>query len=62
MIKQLCEMIRKDKQVFYGYQSSIAKCFYDAFERHPKRYKTLDDAQAIANEAAVEFLNNLIKE
>lgn len=56
----LTEKLIKDESLYYGWQSNIAMSFYDEYRRsHVKVPKDLKD---IANEAAKDFLNRLIKE
>jgi len=56
-VKTITNAIKKDPDLFYGYQSNIAMAFYDEYRRNPKKYKSLHDIHEIANEAAKHFLN-----
>jgi hypothetical protein len=60
-IKVLSKSLREDKEFYYGYQSNIAMCFVDEAKKQRTRdsYKKLHN---VANEAAKNFLNLLIKE
>lgn len=58
--------LRKDEELYYGYQSNIAMAFVDAYhyykEKNNKKYINRNDLHMIANNAASNFLNLLIKE
>lgn len=55
----LCENLESDPDYYLTWQANIAMAFYDNFSRH---YGWADSAiHEIANNAAKEFLNNLIK-
>jgi hypothetical protein len=61
----IVKMIKEDPEMFYGYQSNIAMAFYDEYlrykEDHIKKYVNKKDLHIIANDAAENFLNLLIK-
>jgi len=61
MIEKLKKALREDKELYYGYQSNIAMAFYDEYRRNDKKYKNLQDIHLIANNAAKNFLDLLIK-
>ena len=58
-IKILTKKLVKDQDYFYGFQSNIAMAFVDEFNRSNKKYKSKDDIHQIANQAAINFLNQL---
>lgn len=51
------EELRKDKELYYAYQSSIAMSFKDALANAGINFPQLHD---LANDAAKNFLNLLI--
>ena len=54
--------LRDDKDLYYAWQSNIAMSFIDGFNRkHPKSSNSLS-IHEIANQAAKNFLDSLIKE
>lgn len=58
MIKKLVEALKKDKGLYYGYQSNIAMAFYDEAKGQGIPQVKL---HKIANNAAKNFLNLLIR-
>lgn len=64
-VKTLSKSLRKDKDLYYAYQSNIAMQFKDEYSKKRKRknydYLNNDDIHDIANDAAKNFLNLLIK-
>ena len=62
MLKKLIKSLRKDKELFFSWQSSIAMGFIDEYYRNKKKHKNKNDIHFIANNAAKNFLNMLIKE
>ena len=64
-IKILIEELRKDKDFYYGWQSNIAMAFKDKYynykKKKKKRWLNQEDLHKIANEAAKDFLNLLIR-
>ena len=60
-VKILSEFLQKDDELYYGYQSNIAVAFQDEFARSPFDYKNRKEVHRISNEAAKNFLNNLIR-
>jgi len=61
MIEILRKALKKDKELYYGYQSNIAVQFQDEFARNKKKYKNRQDIHEISNTAAKNFLDLLIK-
>ena len=68
-IKVLQKHLRKDKSegsYYYSWQANIAMAFYDEMSRYyPKQnadYILSNELHEIANQAAKNFLDNLIKE
>lgn len=61
MIKKLIKNLKKDKQYYYSWQANIAMAFKDEYDRCSKKYKNRKDIHNIANKAAINFLNLLIK-
>ena len=66
IIGELCKMLREDQDFYYSWQSNIAMSFKDAFSRRATEYEQKafgsDLIHAIANEAAMNFLDLFIKE
>ncbi len=61
-VKSLTSAIKKDKDLYFGYQSNIAMAFVDEYERCKKKYKNKSDIRRIANAAAKNFLNAWIRD
>ncbi len=65
-IKILIRNLRKDKELYYGWQSNIAMAFNDHYynykKKKNKRWLNQEDLHKIANESAKNFLNLLIRE
>ena len=61
MIEKLKKALKEDKELYYAYQSNIAMAFYDEYRRCEKKYKNIEDIHRIANNAAKNFLDLLIK-
>ena len=61
MLKKLIKNLRKDKGLYYSYQSGIAMAFMDEYLKCKKKYKNRNDIHRISNQAAKNFLNLLIK-
>ena len=63
-ITDLRKALRKDKELFYAYQSNIAMSFKDSLYSYKRNTgkKTLskNDYHIIANDAAINFLNLFI--
>ena len=64
-IEVLCNALRKDEELYLGYQSNIAMSFVDAVNRHTtdegnSRLLTQEQLKHYANDAAENFLNLLI--
>lgn len=57
----MIDKIKKDKELYYAWQSNIAMAFYDEYRRCEKKYKNLNDIHRIANDGAKNFLNLLVK-
>lgn len=66
--KVVKETLQKDSELYYVWQCGIAMSFYDAFNNHYKdiyqdgQYDRYPDLHEIANKAAKNFLNLLIKD
>jgi hypothetical protein len=64
-VKTLSKKLRKDPELFYAYQASIAMQFYDEYSRRrkEKNYDYLNNSEIneIANDAAYAFLSLLIR-
>ena len=62
-VDTLCKALRKDKELYYAYQSNIAMAFVDEFARYAKIRDYVDNnaVHLIANEAAKNFLNLFIE-
>jgi len=56
----LAKALREDEGFYYSYQANIAVAFQDEFARSPLKYKNRSEVHRISNEAAKNFLNNLI--
>jgi len=58
--------LAKDPDLFYGWQANIAMAFHDEFSNFRTVSKSgrpnLKEIHSIANNAAINFLNLLIKE
>lgn len=65
-LKQVTEQLNSDRALFYSWQSNIAMAFVDECGRHKKKsklkYLSNSDIHLCANNAAINFLNQLIKE
>jgi len=66
MIKKLKKQLKINTELYYGYQANIAMSFVDACDNFKRKNnkKTLSnqDIHYVANEAAKNFLNLLIKD
>jgi len=62
-VKNLCSALKKDKDYYYSWQANIAMAFKDEHYRQKskKSYMNQEDIHNVANEAAKNFLNLLIK-
>ena len=64
-VKTLCKELKKDPDLYFSYQSSIAVAFQDTYRRKLRDnnydYLNSNDIHKISNEAAVEFLDLLIR-
>jgi hypothetical protein len=60
-IKIVCKTLREDQGLFYAFQANIAMAFVDENRRQGSRdsYKKV---HGVANAAAVNFLNLLIRD
>ena len=54
--------LKEDEDLFHSYKSNIAMAFKDQYDRNKKKYKNRDDIHMIANIAAGNFLDLLIRE
>jgi hypothetical protein len=65
-LEVVADALKSDPELFYAYQSNIAMPFVDSYcEKKNKKGSnclTLKELKEVANEAAVNFLNLLIKE
>lgn len=61
MITKLIENLKKDKQLYYGWQANIAMAIYDAI-RCIDGYKSKAKIHAACNKGANEFLKRLTTE
>lgn len=63
---ELFEKLKTDPELFYAYQANIAMAFKDEYYNYKKftknKYMNEADIHVIANNAAINFLNLLIKE
>ena len=63
--KIVCENLRKDPDLYYAYQANIAMAFQDEVANYrmqsPSKYLNRMEIHMIANNAATNFLNQLIK-
>lgn len=60
--KKLVKSLKKDEGYYIGWKANIAMSFIDEYSRNNKKYKNKEDIAHIANNAAKNFLNLLIKE
>jgi len=60
-VSVLSKALKEDNDYYYGWQSNIAMAFKDEYNRNRKNYMNSDDIHKVANEAAKNFLNLLIK-
>lgn len=60
MLKDLIKALKGDSDLYNTYKSNIAMSFKDSYYKSRKKYKNNDDIHQIANNAAIDFLNNLI--
>ena len=58
---KLIKALKEDKDYYYGWQANIAMAFYDEYRRCEKKYKNRKDIHRIANNAAKNFLNTLMR-
>ena len=54
--------LKEDEDLFHSYKSNIAMSFYDQYYRSEKKYKNREDIHMIANSAASNFLDLLIRD
>ena len=64
IIKKFYEILRKDKEFSYGFQSNIAMDIFDVYYQYKKNkeYINKKDMHRIVNVGARRFLNRLIEE
>jgi len=63
-VKVLGESLTKDPDLYYAYQANIAMAFVDEFNKESEHHGKISAAFSIhhiANQAAINFLNNLIR-
>jgi hypothetical protein len=58
-IETLCNELREDEDYYYSWQANIAMAFKDEMERGG--YEVDEQVHEIANDAAKNFLNLLIR-
>jgi hypothetical protein len=61
-LKIVRKHLQEDKDLYHTYKSNIAMVFKDQYDRNTKKYKNRQDIHMIANVAASNFLDLLIKE
>ena len=65
MEEELCKQLKNDPELFRAYKDNIAMAFKDTYHNYKKasraKYLNKTDIHAIANNAAINFLNLLIK-
>ncbi len=64
-VETLCKALREDPELYYSYQANIAMAFKDEYRTMYPGPSTKNDREvihAIANTAAKNFLNLLIRE
>jgi hypothetical protein len=61
-VKLLVKELKKDNSYYYSWQANIAMSFKDEYNRYCKRYKNRTDIHKIANNAAKNFLNLLMRD
>jgi len=54
--------LKEDEDLFHSYKANIAMAFKDQYYRNEKKYKNRGDIHMIANVAASNFLDLLVKE
>lgn len=60
-VDTLTMALSEDVDFYRAYQANIAMAFYDEYRRNKKKYKNQIDVHSIANTAARNFLDMLIK-
>lgn len=58
----LINSLRKNAGHYIAWEANIAMAFKDEYHRNTKKYKNKHDVNQIANRAAENFLNLLIRE
>lgn len=58
-VDHLCEQLRNDSGYYYSWQANIAMQFKDACARAGYQFP---DLHKLSNEAAINFLNLLVKQ
>lgn len=60
-VLDITDVIKKDKEIFYGFQANIAVVFQDCYDyfkySNKRKYISKKDLHEISNEAAIRFLN-----
>ena len=59
--EKVFEELKNDKELYQSWKANIAMAFKDEYSRCKKKYKNKEDLHKIANKAAKNFLNLLIK-
>ena len=60
-VRYLCRQLKKDQGYYISWQANIAMAFKDRYFSRTKRYKNHTDIHNIANDAAKDFLYNLMR-
>ena len=60
-IRKVFTDVKNDPDLYIAWQSNIAMAFFDNYYRDRKKSKSRIDVHKIANEAAKEFLDRMIK-
>lgn len=66
LFKKFFKELREDEELLYAYQANIAMAFLDEYrnykKKHNKKVLNYKEMHTIANTAAENFLDRLIKE
>lgn len=61
-VELLCENLKSDETYYYSWQANIAMAFKDEYARNSPVGSRLDNLHELSNNAAKNFLNQLIAE
>jgi hypothetical protein len=61
-LKLVKKHLKEDSELYHTYKANIAMAFKDQYDHNEKKYKNRQDIHMIANVAASNFLNLLIKD